>query len=130
MDGRPLQILLWALLVGGPLLGCASDARPRAIDPDRDLFDPDPGRRLAAVAVVANEADESRLGALVELLEDRDPSVRMAANRALEDMTGRVTGYRAYDPPGERRPFVEEWRAYVEHGASGFPRVEPAGEGS
>ena len=130
MDAAPTRLLLAGLLaVVATVTGCASDAQPKPVDPGRDLFDPNPGRRLQAVAVVASDQDRTQLPALVELLEDRDPSVRMAANRTLEDMTGRTTGYRAYDPPGTRRPYVEEWRAYLAHGDTGFPMPD-GGEGS
>jgi hypothetical protein len=117
-----------AVLVAGALallVGCASDARPRPVEPARDLHDPDPGRRLAAVAIVAQTGDTTRYPDLVELLEDRDPSIRMAANRTLEDMTGRTTDYRAFDPVDVRRPYVEGWWAWLVPHKSRFPAPAP-----
>ena len=77
------------------------------------IFHPSPGRRVAAVQSVAAQDDRVWLPVLVDLLEDPDPLVRMAANQALEDMVGFQTKYRAHAPASERRPYVETWRRRI-----------------
>lgn len=64
------------------------------------------------MSVVAVSGDVAFVPALIPMLDDGDPSVRLAAGKALKDLTGHDSGYRASAPPEERRRQVEEWRTY------------------
>lgn len=111
--GRPGPVgwAPWALLalLLGP--GCASD-RPRPIRPADDLVDPNPTRRLEAVSEVGRGRNGEYVATLIEMLDDDDPAVRLAAGSALAGLTGRDTGYVAYAGPQERRRQVVEWRSW------------------
>ncbi len=80
--------------------------------PEYDLRDPSATRRLAAVSTVEKSGDRSQVPVLIELLDDDDESVRMAAGSALKSLTGHDTGYRAFGSPAERREHVARWRAW------------------
>ncbi len=79
---------------------------------ERDLQDPYAGRRVTAIATVEARGDREQVPALIELLDDRDPGVRLAAYSALQDLTGRDTGYRPWADEAERRAAVLAWRAW------------------
>lgn len=108
---RRLRSLALAL----PLLlaACAGAEGPRPVVVENDLFDPNPSRRVAAVAMVSETREGQWIPRLVELLDDADPAVRALANQTLEGLTGRRTPYAAYAPADERRPHVEAWRAWL-----------------
>lgn len=115
---RPLTALC-VLLLG--LCGCASDDAGPRIDPSRDLFDPNAAVRTKAVHQAVREGGRSQVPRLIELLDDSDPGVRLAAGRGLRTLTGRDTGYRADLLPSERREQVLEWRAWYSSSPSGPP---------
>ena len=112
---------LTLLLVG--LAACGSTPKPRAIEPDVDLHHPDPGRRALAVQQVAADGDTTRVPDLIELLDDRDESVRLVASGALSDLTGREGAYQAFAPRAERLAAIEDWRAW-------YAAEQPGGEGA
>jgi HEAT repeat protein len=103
------------------LAGCASDS-PRPVRPEYDLRDPSATRRLDAIATVERTRDRGSVPALIELLDDEDDAVRMAAGSALKSMTGHDTGYRAFAPPDERHAHMSRWRAWW-----GAESARPAG---
>jgi HEAT repeat protein len=100
-----------ALLLGVLLAACAND-RPRPIRPADDLRDPSSTRRVQAVSEVRRQRAAEHVPALIELLDDEDPAVRLVAGAALVDLTGRDTGYRPQADPAERRRQVEDWRRW------------------
>lgn len=106
------------------LVGCSSEA-PRPVRPEYDLRDPGAARRLTAVSAVERDRDRAQVPVLIELLDDDDESVRMAAGGALKDLTGHDTGYRAFAPPAERRRQVQAWRAWW-RGQGGAPAANAA----
>lgn len=99
----PLALLLSA---------CAND-RPRPLRPAEDLFDPNPGRRVQAVAEVRRLGAQEHVAALIEMLDDEDETVRLVAGTALRDLTGRAGPVPAYGTPQERRRAVEDWRRWA-----------------
>ena len=101
--------------------GCAND-RPRPLEPSDDLFDPNPTRRVQAVAEVRRTGATDHVPTLIELLDDEDESVRLMAGTALRDLTGRDSGYRPYATPAERRLQVEEWRRWWAAQPAAAPR--------
>lgn len=103
--------------VVGLLAACASEA-PRPVRPEFDLRDPSATRRLSAIATVERTSDQASVPVLIEMLDDDDDGVRMAAGAALKNLTGRDTGYRAFAPQEERRAQIATWRALV-RGATG-----------
>ena len=104
---------LGLLVVLLPWLGaCGSTPKPRPIEPGVDLHHPDPGRRALAVQQVAAAGDRSRVPDLIELLDDRDESVRLVAGGALTDLTGRAGSYEAFAPRAERLEAMAAWRAW------------------
>jgi hypothetical protein len=112
------------------LPACASDPPPRPIHPAVDLHDPNPSIRSRAVGEVGRRASLEDVPAVIELLDDEDPAVRMLAGRTLRDLTGRDGGYLPYASPPELRAQVEAWRAWwATNGASlAAPRsVSPRG---
>ena len=98
-------------LAGGLVAACGS-TDPRPIRPEFDLHSSDASRRTQAVAQTNSTRDTSQVPALINLLDDDDAAARLAAGKALRDLTGHDTGYRAYAPPAERARQMEIWRAY------------------
>ncbi|MHC5010761.1 MAG: HEAT repeat domain-containing protein [Planctomycetota bacterium] len=106
--------MLCALLALGtslPLAACGDTTR-RHVRPTEDFYQPNPSVRMAAVAAARRSGDMSSVPILIELLDDSDEAVRLAAGRALQDLTGRDTGYAAWAPADERRAQVVAWRAW------------------
>lgn len=93
------------------VVGCGTPG-PRPVDPRRDLHDPSPARRTQAVLMVAQERREASVPALIEMLDDEDPAVRLAAAETLTRLTGRATDYRPWDDATRRRAAVLDWRAW------------------
>ena len=112
---------------------CASEIH-RPIRPEYDLRDPSATRRLTAISTVERTGDRTQVPALIELLDDEDESVRMAAGAALKGLTGHDTGYRAFAPPEERRAAGRDVARVVAPGiGNGRSRVEvppPGGAGT
>ena len=103
---------LCGMLVG--LLGCGPRPDATAVR----LEEPDPDDRIRAIVVATRQAEEDPgadvTAALVDRLDDEDDAVRFFAIGALDRLTGRRFGYRAYDPVEVRRLAVERWRRYLE----------------
>jgi HEAT repeat protein len=72
-------------------------------------------RALAAVQA-ANSGNAQSVGALVDLLEDPDPGVRMYAILALRRLTGEDYGYRFYESVTQRNLAVARWREALRQG--------------
>lgn len=121
--GRGGRLDLLAVLVASALLGapgCAtSEKRPSR--PEYDLRDPSAARRLEAVSTVEQTGDRSQVPVLIEMLDDDDDSVRMAAGSTLKALTGHDTGYRAFAPAEERHAQVVQWRAWWAGRGAGAP---------
>jgi HEAT repeat protein len=92
-------------------LACGQTSR-RLVRVDEDLHDPNPARRLAAVEAARQSGSRSHVPSLIELLDDDDAGVRLAAGQTLKDLTGRDTGYVAWASASDRRTQVEAWRAW------------------
>lgn len=101
-------------LVLAALAACASDGGSTPIRPEFDLRHPDAGRRTDAIQEVARLRATQYVPDLIELLDDRDETVRLMAGGALRDLTGRDSGYRAFAAPEERRAQVLAWRRWYE----------------
>lgn len=102
---------------GGLLLllaACASTDTPRPVQPEFDLHHPDALRRTLAIQDVAARGDRRWLPDLVELLDDRDETVRLQAGAALREMTGEDVGYQAFADQAARRAAQAAWRAVIE----------------
>jgi HEAT repeat protein len=124
----------WLCAALPPLLSACGSTAPRPVHPETDLHHPSATRRLEAVAAVDRSQDLAHVPALIELLDDPDPGVRLTASQALRDLTGRDTGYRAYGTPEERARQVAEWRSWwasrTSGGASGAGARRPAPGGA
>ena len=90
---------------------CASEIH-RPSRPEYDLRDPGAARRLSAISTVERTGDRKEIPTLIEMLDDDDDAVRMAAGAALRGLTGHDTGYRAFAPQAERRAQIATWRAW------------------
>jgi hypothetical protein len=120
---------LGTALLGALLVACAADG-PRALEPEFDLHDPNPSVRAQAASEVGRLGSVEHVPAVIELLDDEDPAVRVMAGRTLADLTGRRDTTRAYAAPDDLRRQVEDWRAWwAGHGSTlGAPRsVAPRG---
>ncbi|MDJ0520747.1 MAG: HEAT repeat domain-containing protein [Planctomycetota bacterium] len=96
------------------LAACASTDTPRPVQPELDLHHPDALRRTLAIQDVAARGDRRWLPDLIELLDDRDETVRLQAGAALRELTGEDVGYQAFAPAAERRAAQEAWRARLQ----------------
>lgn len=114
----------WRLCVAtlALLSSACVDERRRPLKPEQDMYDPNPTRRAQAVGELGRMARPDQVPLLIEALDDQDEAVRLAAGRALKDLTGHDTGYRAYAEPSERRRQVDAWRAW-------YAGQAPAGAG-
>ena len=106
------------LLLLAVLAACAGTPAPQPIEPETDLHHPDPGRRALAVQDLAERGDRRYLPDLIELLDDRDDSVRLVAGAALTELTGRESDYRAFAPRAQRLEAMGAWRAWYESSAA------------
>ncbi len=105
--------------------GCGTPGK-KPIRPEFDLHDPSATRRTEAVLDVSLRRDEKHVPALISLLDDDDPAVRMAAGTTLKELTGHDTGYRPYADLEERRRHVDLWRAWWAARGAGRPPAPPA----
>jgi HEAT repeat protein len=67
---------------------------------------------MEAVAAINETKDLQRVPALIEMLDDPDPGIRLAAHRTLQDLTGRESAYRPWADPEELRAAVVDWRRW------------------
>lgn len=109
---RRLPLFVCVLLASACSPGCASDDGPRPIEPAVDLHSPSGTRRAQAVQLVAAEGARDHVPTLIELLDDRDATVRMQAHAALQEMTGHDTGYRPFEGRTARAAHVARWQAW------------------
>lgn len=107
--GGSAAAVLGLLLATLALAACGETAR-RAVRPADDLVNPYSGVRMRAVGEVQRTGDLEQVPALIELLDDEDPGVRMAAGAALVELTGHDSGYEPWADAAERRAQVEAWR--------------------
>lgn len=99
------------LLAVGMLAACGETSR-RVVQPEEDLVHPHAGVRMRAVGEVRRAGGTEHVPALIELLDDDDPAVRLATGSTLVELTGHDTGYEPWAGPAERRAQVEVWRAW------------------
>jgi len=109
--GNSARTVLALLLLTGLLAACGETAR-RAVRPESDLAHPHAGVRMRAVGEARQAGGTEHVPAVIELLDDDDPGVRMAAGSALLELTGHDTGYEPWADPAERRRQGEAWRAW------------------
>ncbi len=77
------------------------------------LKDPDASVRMNAALALAACGNRKTLAALAESLSDDDALVAQAANMALENLTGRVAAFNAFDPQA-RAEGAAAWRSWLE----------------
>lgn len=115
-----LRLAVLAAMLAGAA-GCETPTHRRVM-----LDSPDPVERVRGCLLAARDSDASAIHKLVELLEDTDAAVRMSANQALTEMTGKNFGYRHYAPAEARLAAVERWRAALRAGeVSMLPKDQP-----
>ena len=122
MSLRPL-LLAGAMLLVSAAGGCASDEGPRPIDPAVDLHSPSGTRRAQAVQLVGQAGDHAYVPELIEMLDDRDETVRLQAHATLKALTGHDTGYRPFEDRAQRAEHVLAWQAW-------WAERDEAGEGA
>ena len=88
------------------LSGCAS--APEGFE------SPEPAARLRAISKAAAERDTKAIPQLIDSLDNDDPVVRLAAIRALEDLTGETLGYDYAAPAWERNQQVTAWKDWYD----------------
>ena len=91
------------LLLG--VTACRSPASQR-----ERLASSNPLDQVTAAVWLAESGDATAVHRLVNLLEDRDRTVRMYAILALEHLCGRTYGYRYYEAPSKRAVAVRRWQ--------------------
>lgn len=101
------------------LPGCGRTAQPRG-----GLGSPNPLDRAESVVEAAEARDHNAIHALVDLLDDPDPAVRMYAQLALQRLCGRDYGYRYYHDEARRAVAVQRWRDALRDGKVSI-RSEP-----
>jgi hypothetical protein len=69
-----------------------------------------PLERSKAVVALAERGDAESVHTLVDMLEDRDPAVRMFTIAALKRLSGKDYGYRYYHDETRRLAAVDRWR--------------------
>ncbi len=103
-----------ALLAGSLLLvGCES-----AGSGDRGFVARDSMTRAQTAVKTARDGhrDDAHSAALVNLLDDPDPGVRMYAILSLRRIYGDDLGYRYYAPLPERAAAIARWRSALHEG--------------
>lgn len=101
------------------LAACAGDGPAPPPDPALALYDPNGAVRMRAVHAAVARGDPAFVPRLVDLLDDPDGGVRLAAGRALRELTGHDTGYRADLPGAQRREHIARWRAWYSSSRAG-----------
>lgn len=109
--GGSAAVMLALLVACGLFAGCGETSK-RLVRPTDDLVNPYSGVRMRAVGEVRRTGDLEHVPAVIELLDDEDPGVRMAAGSALVEVTGHDTGYEPWADAAELRAQVETWRAW------------------
>ena len=107
----PAPTVVGALIVA--LCGGCANRVMKPVQPRYALSDPDPAKRLRAVRQVVAAGDTRYLDQLVELLEDRDPTVRFVAARGLARLTGRPTQTAPFEGPDAHRAEADAWRTWL-----------------
>lgn len=109
------------MLAAGVAGSCGETTR-YPIRLDDDLSSASASRRTEAVGVVARERDRARIPELIEMLDDQDAGVRLAAGTALRELTGHDAGYEAWAAPEDRRRQQARWRRWwAEEGRATVP---------
>ena len=103
------RLALPALLLGST--ACQSTAMRR-----QQLASGNPLDQVTAAVWLAETGDADAVHRLVSLLEDRERTVRMYAQLALERLCGQTYGYEYYSPRAERTAAVRRWRAALRQG--------------
>jgi hypothetical protein len=112
------------LLAAACLAAACGSPGTKPIRPEYDLHDPSGTKRAQAIATVSRTRDTSQVPALILLLDDEDPAVRMSAGATLKDLTGHDTGYRPYADAEERHAHQDLWRQWW--AGRGAPAPAPA----
>lgn len=101
-----------AIVCGGIscLLGACTAPRP-----DYVVTDPDPGVKIPAIkqSVARHADDAATVRQLVKDLDSDDPAVRFYAIEGLRRLTGQDFKYVYYEDADERKPAVEQWKAWL-----------------
>jgi hypothetical protein len=105
------------------LLAAASCAAPR---PPLIVTDPDPSVKIPAIQKAVRENDRSAVPQLIKDLASDDPAVRLYANRALEQLTGKSFGYRYFADEDQRDAAVKKWRQWFDDQADAGPKETTA----
>jgi len=108
---RRCRLLPVAAFAIGSMLSCGEASSEIAAMHSVNPLD----RALAAVQA-ADSGNAEAVGALVDLLEDSDPAVRMYAILALRRLTGKDYGYHFYDSAAKRDLAVARWREAIRQG--------------
>ena len=99
-------------MVGLLVLAACGSTKDPPLDIETDLTHPNPSRRMEAIAAIDQSRDATHVPALIEMLDDADPGIRLAAYRTLQDLTGRTTDYRPWASQEVLRAEVEDWRRW------------------
>lgn len=78
---------------------------------------PDPLKRAEGAVIVSATRDAKEVPALVSLLEDSDPGVRLYAIVSLQKLFGESFGYDYYAPADQREAAVARWREALRTGS-------------
>jgi HEAT repeat protein len=84
----------------------------RALPQLRELAAAGPSPKVRAIAIVSlgSSGDYDSMPKLLDGLQSEDPSIRLAAQAAVERLLGARFGYRAGDPPEEREAAAQRMR--------------------
>ena len=69
---------------------------------------------MAAITEAAEKHDRAAIPNLIEMLDSDDPVVRLAAIRALEQLTGQTLGYDYADPEWKRKDAANAWQRWYQ----------------
>lgn len=106
-----MRVGLAAGLTWAGLAGCQSTAFER-----QRLNSVNPMERVQATVRLAEAGDAAAVHKLVDLLDDKDPVVRMYAIMALTRLCGQDYGYKYYQADIQRAAAVERWREALRKG--------------
>lgn len=108
---RSLMGLVFLAAAWVSLTACASPYAER-----RSLSATSPVDRARMIVRVAERRDVKAVHKIVDLLDDRDPAVRMYAILALERLCGTNRGYHYYANDTARAAAVARWREALRRG--------------